>query len=59
MNARVKTISGSFNVVGQITDDKIDALAKLLGLSEEDKKSLKGGDGLIVVGPLSGGQSGS
>ncbi len=55
MNARVKVVSGTFNIVGQIDDDKIDQLAKLLGLSDADKAQLKGGSGLLVVGPLDSG----
>jgi len=55
MNARVKIISGSFNVVGQVTSDKIDELARLLGFGEEEKATLKQGDGLVVVGPLPSG----
>ncbi|MDR3537844.1 MAG: hypothetical protein P4L71_15215 [Acetobacteraceae bacterium] len=52
MNARVKVVSGTFNIVGQVDDDKIDQIAKLLGLSDADKALLKDGNGLLVVGPL-------
>jgi hypothetical protein len=55
MNAVVKVVSGSFTVVCQVDDDKIDEIAKLLGLSDDDKAAMQGGNGLIVVGPLSGG----
>ncbi len=52
MNARVKVVSGTFSIVGQIDEDKVDQIAGILGLSDEDKKLLKDGDGLLVVGPL-------
>lgn len=58
MNARVKVVSGTFNIVGQVDDDKIDQLAALLGLSDEDKAALKGGNGLVVVGPVDSGSAG-
>jgi hydrogenase maturation factor len=55
MNARVKVVSGSFKVVGQVDSDKIEQIAALLGLTDDDKAALKTGDGLVVVGPLAGG----
>jgi hydrogenase maturation factor len=54
MNARVKVVSGSFKVVSQVDSDKIEQIAALLGLGDDDKAALKTGDGLVVVGPLAG-----
>ncbi len=55
MNARVKVVTGTFNILGQVDDDKIDQIARLLGLTEAEKDSLKGGNGLLVVGPVDSG----
>jgi hypothetical protein len=58
MNAIVKVISGTFSIVAQIDDDKIDQIAAILGLADADKASLKG-NGLLVCGPLPEGSDGS
>lgn len=57
MNARVKVVTGTFSIVSQVDDDKVDQIVRLLGLSDEDAQSLKGGSGLIVIGPLNDGSS--
>ncbi len=59
MNARVKVISGTFSIVAQIDDDKIDQIATILGLGDDDKASLKSCNGLVVFGPLPDAPDGS
>jgi hypothetical protein len=49
MNALVKVLSGDFDIVGQIDDDKIEQIAQILGIAEKEKAKLRGAKGFIVV----------
>ena len=49
MNAVVRKVTGTFNVVSFVPDDKLDQLAALLGLNDDQAKQLKQDGNLILV----------
>ncbi|MGO9945934.1 MAG: hypothetical protein ACLPWG_03680 [Steroidobacteraceae bacterium] len=49
MNAMIRKTTGTFSVVNFVSDDKLDQLALLLGLDEEQKAKLKASGPVIVV----------
>jgi hypothetical protein len=49
MNAVIRTVSGTFSVVQFVPEDKLDQLAALLGLNEEQKAKLKASPAMFVL----------
>jgi hypothetical protein len=49
MNAVIRKVTGTYSVVQFVADDKLDALATLLGLDETQKAQLKANGPTIVV----------
>ncbi|HUB12800.1 MAG TPA: hypothetical protein VMB34_12660 [Acetobacteraceae bacterium] len=47
MNKTIHTVSGT--LVQSVSDDKLDALAKLLGLDATEAAKLKSGSGHVLV----------
>ena len=48
MNAMVRKVTGTFNVVSFVQQDKLDQLAKLLELDDKQKAKLKDGNLILV-----------
>ena len=49
MNATVKSVNGTFNVVSFVDQSKVDQLAALLGLTAAQASALKTGDVIVVT----------
>ena len=49
MNAMIRKVSGTYSVVQFVPDDKVDQLAKLLGLDAGQAAKLKSNGPVIVV----------
>jgi hypothetical protein len=49
MNAMIRKVSGTYSVVQFVADDKLDELARLLGLDDTQKSKLKSNGSVMVV----------
>jgi hypothetical protein len=49
MNEEVGEVSGKFNVIKFVPDDKLDQIADLLNLSPDKRAALKAGQGILIV----------
>jgi hypothetical protein len=58
MNAMIRKISGTFDVVNMVPDEKLDELAALLGLDAEATAQLKRQGTVILVQDSDGNAAG-
>ena len=49
MNARVRSITGTYNVVRFVDADKVDQIAAILGLSAEETATMKANPVIVVT----------